>query len=176
MAKWANEENKKVVYFMVGLPCSGKSTYIAKHFDLSQIEVLSFDDKLQEVAEENGKTYNDIIMGDAICKEANKRYKQRKNDLFQNGKSPIIVDQTNVYISARSKLCDFAKKHGYEVVYFVFRKPENSKQANEWLKRIENRKEKFVPEEGILTMYSNYVYPDFNVEDVDKVINIKNAY
>lgn len=88
------------VILMVGLPGSGKSTYINKYFKTDYV-IISSDDLIQEKADELGKTYDDVFsdyIGDA-SKYANilldKAIKDRKN---------IIIDKTNMSKKARNRV------------------------------------------------------------------------
>lgn len=85
---------------MVGLPGSGKSTYINKYFKTDYV-IISSDDLIQEKADELGKTHDDVFsdyIGDA-SKYANilldKAIKDRKN---------IIIDKTNMSKKARNRV------------------------------------------------------------------------
>ena len=51
----------QTIYFLIGPPSIGKSTYIKSAFDPSRIVVVSSDDAVQEVALSYGLTYDDLF-------------------------------------------------------------------------------------------------------------------
>jgi len=53
--------SRPVCYLMIGLPCSGKSTWIANNPELKGIHVLSTDRHIEEYAASQNKTYNQVF-------------------------------------------------------------------------------------------------------------------
>ena len=88
------------VIFMVGLPCSGKSTYI-KNNELTDYVVVSSDDVIDRIAAEKGITHDEAF-SDYI-----KRATYEMNMNFEaaiKDKKNIIIDRTNMSVHARAKL------------------------------------------------------------------------
>ncbi len=93
---------KPNLYLLVGLPGTGKSTYIKDVLSktLKNYVVVSSDDVLERIATEKNKTYDDIFLDniDAATQESNSIFeKALKNNLS------IVVDKTNLSIKSRKK-------------------------------------------------------------------------
>lgn len=89
---------------LVGLPCSGKTTYVRNHAeycDNRKYTILSSDDILEEMAQALGGTYNDLwedyyFWADFVFW-----------DLFDKAianKENIVVDRTSLTINTRKRL------------------------------------------------------------------------
>lgn len=89
---------------MCGIPCAGKSSYIRRGTENTDVfdeyVILSTDDYIEEYAKANGKTYNEVF--DDVIGEATTRMYQDLELAIQRGKS-IIWDQTNVSRKSRIK-------------------------------------------------------------------------
>jgi len=89
---------------MCGIPCAGKSSYIRRGTENTDVfdeyVILSTDDYIEEYAKANGKTYNEVF--DDVIGEATTRMYQDLELAIQRGKS-IIWDQTNVSKKSRMK-------------------------------------------------------------------------
>lgn len=86
---------------MIGLPGSGKSTWIKyhhlNHFDYV---VISIDDLIEEMGKEEGLNYSDAY--DKFQRIATKQMRANLKEALKDRKN-IIWDQTNVKESARRK-------------------------------------------------------------------------
>lgn len=105
-----------IVTFLVGIPCSGKSTFL-KNNDLYRNHViLSTDDELEKIAAEKAITYN--IAFENHFKEAEKRMQEvLKEGLAE--KRNFVIDQTNLTKKSRKKKMGwFPKEYSFEVVVF----------------------------------------------------------
>ena len=83
---------------MVGLPCSGKSTYIENN--LEDYVAISTDNIIQTYADYNGKSYNDVFK--EYIKTAEKIMNWQLMNAILNRKN-IVWDQTNLTRKTRAK-------------------------------------------------------------------------
>lgn len=153
--------NKVTFVMMVGLPCSGKSTYsqeLAKKYDA---EIFSSDELRAE------------LFGDINCQDRNHElfvelHKRIKNCL-KSGKSAIYDACTINYKHRMSFLAEL-KNIPCEKICFLMATP-----YDECLKRSAERDRK-VPEEVIKRMYMNFTIPYwYEGWDDIKVIYSENA-
>lgn len=95
----------KVLYVMVGIPGSGKSTYVnVIKMNMPDAVVLSTDDYLEEKAVELGSTYAEVF--DTHYKEAEKNIHVQLKDAVKKG-LPVIWDQTNLRIKKRKTILSY---------------------------------------------------------------------
>lgn len=155
------ENNMPEVILMVGLPGSGKSTYISKYYKDGYV-IISSDDLIQEKADELGKTYDDVFsdyIGDA-SKYANilldKAIKDRKN---------IIIDKTNMSKKARNRVLSRIPT-GYNKTAIVF-----NVDTEVLLNRIttRNKNGKTISINVLFDMERNYEEPTIS-EGFDKIL------
>jgi predicted kinase len=141
---------------LVGIPTSGKSTYVDKLLSLDYWKnsvVLSTDYYIEFYAKEQGKTYNEVF--DEHIKEATKMLDNLLKFAIDNGKD-IIYDQTNLSIKTRkNKLSRIPSEYHRGAVYFEI-------SLEEALKRNENRKGKYIPKSVIKRMYHQFEIPTKN--------------
>jgi predicted kinase len=124
------------LYMLIGVPGSGKSTWINNQ-DWSKDCALISTDKLIEIeATRLGKTYNDVFKD--YIKQATQIMTQEVEAAVLAGQD-IIWDQTNTGRDARkSKL---AQVPNYYKIAVVFATPE----SEEWQRRLNNRPGKSIP-------------------------------
>ena len=106
----------KELIMMVGMPCSGKSTFIEKFSNkFNDYIVISTDNIIEDRAEKQGKTYNEIFKDE--IKSATKEMNERLAQAIQNGDN-IIWDQTNLTVKSRkSKLSGIPKDYQKVAMY-----------------------------------------------------------
>lgn len=146
----------KKVYIFVGLPASGKSTYLDRIFEEGMF-VYSTDQYLEKKAAKKGKTYEDVFSDyiDKATKQANK-------DLavaIENGLD-IIWDQTNLGKNKRQRLIQRFKQHGYVIVCIYF--PIYVQDHAEWVDRLYSREGKTISNDVILSMIDHMDVPDIS--------------
>jgi predicted kinase len=138
---------------LVGIPCSGKSTYVNKLRDYEYWKdavVLSTDNYIEEQAKRLGMTYNEVFQDciDEATRQLEMSFVRAKED----GKR-IIWDQTNLSIKARKKkLTKVPSIYKRTVVWFQV-------DLEEALKRNETREGKFIPESILKRMYHQFEVP-----------------
>ena len=131
------------LYVMVGVPGSGKSTWISNQHWASDCEVISTDAHVEAYAQANGKTYSEVFeefMPEAISNMLDDVVYAR-----DNGKD-IIWDQTSCSIATRAKKIRMLPD--YYKIAVVFRTPP----AAELQKRLASRPGKNVPWEVVSDM------------------------
>jgi predicted kinase len=138
------------LYMLIGVPGSGKSTWIANQDWTKDIPIVSSDKFIDEHAAKEGKTYNDVF----------KDYVKIATHLMENqvlickaNNTDIIWDQTNTSVKSRKAKLD--KLEGYEKIAVVFRTPEKE----ELDKRLAQRVGKHIPESVISFMIDNLEMP-----------------
>lgn len=145
----------KYLYLMVGLPGSGKSTYISneilnplRHNPNAPV-VLSTDNIIEARAKAQGKTYDQVFKNE--INEAQIQFFNDFNAAVSEGKN-IIIDRTNLTKKSRQRF--LSEADGYRKVAIVV-------QTDEWTqkRRILSRKGKFIPQSVLDTMSSTFEIP-----------------
>ena len=100
------------LYITVGLPGSGKSTYVKNFIKDKEIEYLS-SDSLRAVygKSEEDQTVTPLVFG---------HIKRKVDEFLKDGKN-VLVDATSVNRKERSDYINTAKKYGAKVVAIVFK-------------------------------------------------------
>jgi predicted kinase len=147
---------------LCGIPTSGKSTFVESLLTQPYWEnviVLSTDNYIQQIAEERGKTYNDVYQ-DTI-KEATENLRRQMKTAIKNGRD-IILDQTNLTRKSRkNKISKLPNTYHRKVVYFEI-------SLEEALVRNKHREGKFIPESVLKQMYYSYEIPN-TTEDFEMI-------
>ena len=139
---------------MCGIPCAGKSSYIRRGIDNTDVfdeyVIISTDDYIEKIARENNSTYNEVF--DDVISEATATMYEELELAIQRGKS-IIWDQTNVSRkSRRQKLKKIPDTYTKTAVVLPITLEEaiirNSQRAN-----------KFIPRSVITRMYHQFEMP-----------------
>lgn len=145
---------------LIGVPGSGKSTWIKKHADDSAM-VLSTDDKIEAAAKSQGKTYSEVFKDEIKAATSG-----MNNDLLRalrDGRD-IIWDQTNITRkSRRDKLARLPSS--YEKIAVFFPTPPDLKQ------RLAGRPGKEIPEPVVLSMI-NQLEPPSKEEGFNRIITV----
>jgi predicted kinase len=147
---------------LVGIPCSGKSTYAEKLKTIpywSNAVILSTDNYIEKEAQRMGMTYNQIF--DDAIDDATRELELQLNMAKDKGKN-LIWDQTNISRKTRrKKLLKLPSFYARGVIYFDI-------TLEEALKRNSTREGKFIPESILKRMYHQFEIPTRN-EDFDYV-------
>ena len=146
----------KRIIMLVGVPASGKSTWIEKEFQ-GECAIVSSDKHLDEIAEQYGQTYDGIWA--QYSKVAEKMMWEDFDFYVSGGYSPIVVDRTNMSVKSRRKfferLKNFHRNHGYEIEAVIFNTPEET----EWNRRLNSRVGKTIPQHVLESMERSYEQP-----------------
>ena len=151
---------------LVGIPCSGKSTYAEKLKTIpywSNSVILSTDNYIEKVAQEHNTTYREIF--DECIDEATRQLELAFIEAKDKGKN-LIWDQTNISRKTRKKkLSKLPSLYARGVIYFDV-------TLEEALRRNENREGKYIPKSVLKRMYHQLEVPTLE-EGWDYVEKVK---
>lgn len=147
-------------YVLVGIPGSGKSTWVSNQKLIKDFVYVSTDHYIEDYAKLQGKTYSEVF--NEYIKTASSKM---QNDVIsaRQKKKNIIWDQTSVSMSSRKK--KFNMLPNYRMIAVVFETPKPEELA----KRLASRPGKHIPEFVIQSMIDNLVIPT-EFEGFEKVI------
>lgn len=152
---------KKLVFMLVGPPCSGKSTFINLLRGIDpHIEVVDTDSVIEEYARSHNSTYNECFK--SCIGWADKVMKDKVRNLTEKGVA-FFWDQTNMSSKSRKKKLDMIPKDWTKVAV-VFETP-----LDVCWKRMETRDKK-VPYGIVKSMIESYERPTTS-EGFDMVVD-----
>ena len=158
---------KPKLYVLVGVPSSGKSSWIATQpLDWTRTVVVSSDGHIEKHAKSIGKTYSDVFKDYAST--AMKLMNDDVTDAIAKGYD-IIWDQTNTSIKTRSYKIK-AVPDTYEKIAVMFMTPEDKEHA----RRLASRPGKNIPDDVMANMKSQLQIPT-EQEGFDKIIFVDNT-
>lgn len=146
---------------MVGLPGSGKSTYVRKLRHPDDYVVLSTDKYIDEMATINNKTYNEVWQ--TYIKSAQENMKEDLQHALR-WEYNIVHDQLNLSFKTRTRILTQIPNTYYKICVNV------TCGTEEWQKRLTNRPGKVISEQILVQMSSRYNCPH-TLEGFDKVIH-----
>lgn len=138
------------LYMLIGVPGSGKSTWLANQEWATDIPVVSSDKFIDEHAAKEGKTYNEVF-ADYI--KVATHLMENQVLICKANNTDIIWDQTNT--SAKSRKSKLAKLENYEKIAVFFATPEKE----ELDKRLAQRVGKHIPTHVMESMIANLELP-----------------
>jgi predicted kinase len=157
------EADSPYVIMMVGVPGSGKSTWVKNYLTLNpDVVVASTDRIIEKYAFENGTTYNAVF--NTLIKDAEKMMNEDIDRAIQEKKN-IIWDQTNLNVKTRFRKLSRFPFHYYR--YAVFMETPSSVDHKYFLNSAE-RAGKDIPE-NILESMINSIQPPTVEEGFDRV-------
>lgn len=149
---------------MVGIPASGKSTFIKQYESTPGYVVVGTARILERIATEQDISYNQAL--ELYYKQANKEMNSAVNEAIDAGLS-VIWDQTNLSKKSRSfKLNSFPAN--YKKLAVVVR----CSNAEEHKRRLNSRPGKTIPQHVLNSMIANFEMPTTD-EGFDQVIVIE---
>jgi predicted kinase len=137
-------------YQLIGVPGSGKSTWIKNQDWALGLTIVSTDAFVEDYARKEGKTYNEVFkdyMPEAVKLMAEQVVFARKHG------HTILWDQTSTTIASRKK--KFNMLPGYEHIAVVFRTPNR----DELDVRLSGRPGKHIPKEVVDSMIAGWEEP-----------------
>jgi predicted kinase len=126
------------LYVLVGVPASGKSTWVKNQVWAKDIPVVSTDKFVEEYAAKQGKSYSEVFqeyMPIAVKLMANQVL------ICQSNKTDIIWDQTSTTVVTRAKKIRMLPE--YYKIAVVFKTPE----PEELDRRLKSRAGKNIPDD-----------------------------
>lgn len=149
-------------YILVGVPGSGKSTWIANQsFNLDKTVVVSTDNHVEKYAKEVGKTYSEVFK-DFMPRAVNLMIDDVL-DAFEHDLD-VVWDQTSTTVHTRAKKLRMVPMN-YQKIAVVFGTPP----AGELMKRLASRPGKEIPWEVVTKMITDFEQPS-EQEGFDKII------
>ena len=137
-------------YQLVGVPGSGKSTWIKNQTWALGLTVVSTDAFVEDYAKAQGKTYSEVFvdyMPTAVKLMAEQVVRARELG------HTIIWDQTSTTVASRAR--KFNMLPDYEHIAVVFKTPEH----NELMHRLMSRPGKEIPDHVIASMIASWEDP-----------------
>jgi predicted kinase len=153
--------NKPFVILLVGVPLSGKSTWIRNNHPTTK--VVSRDELVMEVygSDDYSKAFKEVDQ-----KEVDRLLDLRLKEVNTN-KENVIVDMTNMVVSRRVKtLKYFSDEYHKEVIVFPVLETNEYERRNKERNVNEN---KWIPPFVITSMLNSYQEPTLD-EGFDKII------
>lgn len=141
---------KPKLYMLIGVPASGKSTWISKQDWAKDCCIVSTDKYVEEYAKWNAKTYTEVFaeyMPKAVELMTAEVVYARENN------QDIIWDQTSTTIASRRK--KFAMLPDYYAIAVVFRTPNR----DELDVRLSGRPGKHIPKYVVDSMIEKWEEP-----------------
>lgn len=141
---------KNKCYQLIGVPASGKSTWIKNQDWAKDIPVVSTDNFVEAYALEQGKTYNEVFkeyMPIAVKLMANQALICQANHL------DVIWDQTSTTVLSRRR--KFNTLRNYDHIAVVFPIPESEELA----RRLASRPGKNIPAHVMSSMIDGFEMP-----------------
>ena len=145
MAKVLNK-----LYVLVGVPGSGKSTWIKNQKWTGNCVIVSTDEFVEDYAKSIGKTYSEVFtdyMPTAVNLMAAKVVDAR------DSQKDIIWDQTSTTVKSRERKFNMLPE--YHKIAVVFKTPEHK----EFVRRLMSRPGKEIPEHVIASMIDGWEEP-----------------
>lgn len=155
----------KTAYILIGVPGSGKSTWIENHKSWTQdCAIISTDYHIDQYARSVGKTYSEVFeeyMPTAVRLMADNVVTARNYDFN------IIWDQTSTTVASRTK--KFRMLPDYRHIAVVFKTPS----PGELQRRLLNRPGKNIPDHVLKGMINGFVLPTMQ-EGYDQIWSVEN--
>ena len=149
-------------YILVGVPASGKSTWIRNQEWSKDCALISTDNLVEAYARSVGMTYNEVF--DEFMPKAVKLMAEEVVEAREAGRN-IIWDQTSCTVKTRAR--KFNMLPGYEMIAVVFKTP----QPEELTRRLNSRPGKHIPAHVMKSMIESWVEPS-EEEGFDKIIYV----
>jgi len=151
----------KKAYIMIGLPGSGKSTWI--NDNASCAKVLSTDNIIDSYCRQNNITYNEGFK--RFIKLATNQFNNELSNI-NNYKGDIVIDQTN--LTKKSRAYKLKKLSSYKKIAVVCKL-----DSDELQRRLDNRSiqdGKTIPSNIISSMILSYEQP--TLDEFDEIIYV----
>lgn len=153
------------LFMLIGLPASGKSTWVlAQEFDMKKTVIISTDNIIENWAEQKGKTYDDVWSKE-LMRKAVKRAHQQLRRAIRHGYD-IVWDQTNLDRKGRvAKMADVPAEYYKVAVFFC---PPDKRELR---RRLAGRLGKTIPSAELSRMFKRMRYPAHD-EGFDSILEV----
>lgn len=150
------------LYMLIGVPCSGKSTWVENNAGPDDVYVSS-DYFVEKFARRMGKTYSEVFA--EVAPRAMRLMLRRVESADRNGRN-IVWDQTNTSVKARNRKLRILPH--YTAIAVVFPTPDKDVLDA----RLASRPGKTIPAHVMKTMISSFAYPTKD-EGFNEIWNIE---
>jgi predicted kinase len=137
-------------YQLVGVPGSGKSTWVANQQWAKDCAYISTDGYVERFARRMGKTYSEVF--DDVMPRAIRLMMRAVRKARNEGKD-IIWDQTSTTLASRKR--KFSALRDYDHIAVVFATPEKEELA----RRLASRPGKNIPDHVMRSMFDGFEMP-----------------
>lgn len=154
-------------FMMIGLPASGKSTWISKTDTIWKDTipvVCSSDAVIENIVSYYNVTYDESFAD--LAGFANKVFHRQLDEAIV-AKSKIVIDRTNLTPEVRANFISKLKEAGYTITAVNFTVDEELHR-----KRLKSRPGKSIPDFVISKMKKNYTPPTLE-EGFDHIVSVK---
>lgn len=176
-------KNKFVV--LVGPPAIGKSTYTKTVLSSLEPVIISRDDVVEEISNQNGLSYNEYYarLGDPSLAHLREQVEKIVQEQFKtaiNKKRNVVVDMTHMNKNSRKRTLRYLKDINYEkvAVVFKFEKKMIPHLQKISLKRTNDLKQtgkiKYIPDHVFHEMADRFEQVD-NEEGFDTIVHIDDS-
>ena len=149
---------------MVGLPGSGKSTWINNNMlTAPKTVIVSTDQIIDSIGSHYGLTYNELF--DVISYSFAERVSAKIVEHWIKHRWNVVWDQVNLTVKSRSKRLKIVPDD-YTKVAVVIDRPADHQL------RLDNRRSKVIPADVLEQMIAVYQPPTLD-EGFDQIINIR---
>jgi predicted kinase len=157
---------KPSIHILVGLPGTGKSTWMRSYIRDNNATIISSDDIIEEYGKLHGLNYNEayrLVNFKNIEHEMQRRYKEAVA-----AGSNIIIDRTNMTVKSRRQWLNGVKSYNKIAVIFLL----DDNTHRERLSFRAKTEGKTIPNSVIDSMARSYVCPT-KEEGFDQIITIR---
>jgi predicted kinase len=144
------ETKKPRLYVLIGIPGSGKTTWVQNQVWAQDCVYVSTDTWVELEAERQGRTYSEVF--EEYMPKAVNIMSAQVIDARDQGRD-IIWDQTSTTVISRQR--KFNMLPDYYAIAVVFRCPD----ADELVRRLSSRPGKVIPVDVLHSMIKNFEIP-----------------
>jgi len=151
--KMSDIKKQPIAYVLVGLPGSGKSTWVRGINRDGDFVIVSSDDEIEKYAKDKGLTYSDVFSD--YVKTATSLMQSKFKEAIA-GNHNIIWDQTNMTSKKRKGILQQIPKN-YKKIAVVFQIDEAELTAR--LEKRNREEGKHIPQSIIYSMAKSFEMP-----------------
>ena len=122
-----NDPKKPLCIFMIGIPYSGKSTFIANNEWLSSMPIVSVDDEVMRLSGDDYTQWAVVIEEAALAADL-------KIEKLIERKASFVIDKTNLAALERQKQDKRHIHHRYQPVHVTIHPPHGARKRRSLLR------------------------------------------